>query len=786
MDHYLHDLIRNLQEFFKTDFLAADDIPENTAQRDGICMEARASLLIEANCTGERFLAFMKCGRRENSCWIFSFPQPFARQLTHSFADGKANLDWNFFEFEVGNEQFVIDSLGHTAERWRLKVASVLKKINLRQHTNWHGNGCTVDQSNAELANDFELIQRDFHWTYRSRFKLCSEVSPYKTPEQVCRFFGNRGEVFAKLKSGNMHPDCFLQAAPAVDRQDGQMQWTEERVLQWNLQQILPCTLAGPQQPQLSNKYYDNWFCQVFPFRNEYGEIRMQLMKLYDPETQTKCLIPVTTWMRGNYPYNQYFCVPLPEDKQPLYNLDLLLDSETETVILTDSVELADSNQRKAPAGIVFTSFICSPGCYEQVDWSPLREKEVWYLVANHSGISLEAAYLKAKDIADFLLAQEDISLKYIQLKVEYPILRHFESVDTLLDCYRNRKPEVKPESLLLLENDTDFEVQYQKAVEFIHSKPAEWWEKENSSGEQSRLIEKEKKSLTAISYVMHPILIRGEVTMLYAKEKTGKSALAYSIAARVAAGNSAASKMVVPEQWWAAKGKHKVLYLDFENKGNISNNQTKFQDAYLPDAANCPDLLMKDMSGSDIDWTLPAHHQKLLDMIDDAQNSGTPGVDVDLLVIDTYSAFVHGETPQTPSNFRDLMNKLRSRNIAILIVHHANHEGEAKGLKEKCQGLALSLKLTRTDVVQEDLEDPVTIEYGDDRYGIPKKLKKPFQIQYSNKDKLWHSVDPSYDENETLKIFYNNYIDRGYGRDNACVMLGLGKTAINDRINKK
>lgn len=62
------------------------------------------------------------------------------------------------------------------------------------------------------------------------------------------------------------------------------------------------------------------------------------------------------------------------------------------------------------------------------------------------------------------------------------------------------------------------------------------------------------------------------------------------------------------------------------------------------------------------------------------------------------------------------------------MIVHHVNHEGEAKGLKEKCQGLALSLKLTWTDVAQEDLEDPVTFEYGDDRYGIPKKLKKPFQ----------------------------------------------------------
>ena len=62
---------------------------------------------------------------------------------------------------------------------------------------------------------------------------------------------------------------------------------------------------------------------------------------------------------------------------------------------------------------------------------------------------------------------------------------------------------------------------------------------------------------------------------------------MTYSIAARVAAVNTLMTtrKMVLPEQWWAVtKGKHKVLYLDFENKGNIGNNQTKFQDAYLPD----------------------------------------------------------------------------------------------------------------------------------------------------------------------------------------------------------
>ena len=35
-----------LLEFFKTQFVAIDNIPEDTARRDQICMEARASLLM--------------------------------------------------------------------------------------------------------------------------------------------------------------------------------------------------------------------------------------------------------------------------------------------------------------------------------------------------------------------------------------------------------------------------------------------------------------------------------------------------------------------------------------------------------------------------------------------------------------------------------------------------------------------------------------------------------------------------------------------------------------------
>ena len=46
-------------DFLLEKFTPVGDIPENAEKRDAICMEARAYLPIEANCTGERFPAFM-------------------------------------------------------------------------------------------------------------------------------------------------------------------------------------------------------------------------------------------------------------------------------------------------------------------------------------------------------------------------------------------------------------------------------------------------------------------------------------------------------------------------------------------------------------------------------------------------------------------------------------------------------------------------------------------------------------------------------------------------------
>lgn len=52
-----------LKELF-ANFQWIDDIPEGQAKRDEICLESKAALLIEANCTSERFPAFIRLAEK--------------------------------------------------------------------------------------------------------------------------------------------------------------------------------------------------------------------------------------------------------------------------------------------------------------------------------------------------------------------------------------------------------------------------------------------------------------------------------------------------------------------------------------------------------------------------------------------------------------------------------------------------------------------------------------------------------------------------------------------------
>ena len=834
---------QKLLDFLKASFTPIDNIPEDTAWRDAICMEARASLLIEANCTSERFPVFMQHGRHTERGWIYKFASPF----TITTRVNKYDLHWHFEEFLIRNSRVLVQStdFGEVTDRWTLDVedeilistdensdvARFRKYLDVESRelaglNNNPGMPHRVPIAPGDLMSGFKVAQREFCRKYRSRFLLCRTISPYNTPEKVCHFWRNTTEIFDKLKTHSIYLSQFhlSQEARLDDYLDGIREMLEEKnrssqeqLIQYDIRQMVPCSILNETVPTHYH-YYKNWYCCVFPFKGNYGDTRMQLLKLYDWEKNRKVLIPVTVWSYPNSCQDKIFCVPLPEEKQPLYHLDLLIKSETETIILTDSVELADSNQRNAPDGVVFTSFICSPECYEQVDWSPLEEKEIYYLISNHSKVPLEEAIVKAEQLNTFFIEQNlNIHLKFIVLSVNYPQsrCRCFSNVDEFIDYYNDNFPKAETDLLMILDTD-DFKGLYDKANKRITSRDSKWWLSDICI-EQQVSTEKETDKRIRPPYLLRPFLLHGEVSMLYASKSTGKSALALSMAAAVVSG-----KTLFKEKWWtvpktkddpfnkAAYPYRKVLYLDFENgKGEIRERKIDFARCYWPSPKNgekwqkCNgNLIIRDMTSAEVkDYSARENWQDTIAMLKEAEKEGIPGQPVDLLVIDTVSKFIHN--PYTPRmDLSNLINKVRDMNIAVLLIHHEGSNKEVRGWKSVTDDMYFLVRLFREQSKEKDeeeekisendaydpktLKDPLTLAFVKARSGI--EAESPFDIYFDKVWKEYHAeknINLAEYKNKEFKRIFENYHDRRLLDEDIFPILGVCHGTFTDLKEK-
>ncbi|NMD87234.1 AAA family ATPase [Victivallis vadensis] len=837
---------QELLDFIRKSFTPIDNIPEDTAWRDAVCMEARASLLIEANCTSERFPAFMKCGRHTEHGWVYKFAEPFI--VATSVGKGKPTLlHWHFEEFLIRSNRVLVTDTGENLDRWTLDVKDeILIPTNVNvditkfreyldddsQELAGLNNNPSMPHrepmASCDLMNGFKEAQSEFNRKYRSRFLLCQAVSPYKTPEQVCYFFDSPPDIFEPSKSGKLHLSQFhlskeddlnewlnrlreaVENHPSEKNQDSAnpQRWSSGQLIHWDLTQMVPCSIFNETVPACYH-YYDGWYCSVYPFKDSRGNVKMQLVNQYDSVQNKKILLPVTTWDYPNSFQDKIFCMPLPQEQQPLYNLDLLLKPETEIVILTDSVELADSNQRNAPVGVVFTSFICSPERYEQVDWTPLEEKEIYYLVSNHSGTAMEFAILKANEVRNFLEDELEIQLKFIVVSVDYQERRHggFATLDELINHHNNKRPKVEADSLMIVDGE-DFDELYCKANKKIAELGLKWW-LPDASGEQQRLVNKESDRRMRPPYLLRPFLLRGEVSMLYASKSTGKSALALSMAAAVVSG-----KTLFDEKWWvvpkikddpfykAAYPYRKVLYLDFENgEGEIRERKIDFARCYWPHPKNGEEwqkcngnLIVRDMTSAEVkDYSARENWQDIIAMLKEAEKEGIPGQPVDLLVIDTVSKFIHNAyTPRM--DLSNLINKVRGMNIAVLLIHHEGSNKEVRGWKSVTDDMYFLVRLFREQNEEKDektsekdektsekdaynpktLKEPLTLAFAKARSGI--EAEPPFVIYF---DKKWQvHVDENINreeyKNKEFKRIVDNYSQRRLKHDDIYPILGI------------
>ena len=124
---------------------------------------------------------------------------------------------------------------------------------------------------------------------------------------------------------------------------------------------------------------------------------------------------------------------------------------------------------------------------------------------------------------------------------------------------------------------------------------------------------------------------------------------------------------------------------------------------------------------------------------------------------------------------------------IAVLIIHHANAENEARGLSSKLDALFLTVNLScETGNPEGDLDEQNRIiTYENPRGPMASETRKPFEILFDKESKRWKVKGTPRSENAELALIVEAYRKHEYGRDAICQMLGLEKTALSDRLKQ-
>jgi len=555
-----------------------------------------------------------------------------------------------------------------------------------------------------EPKNIQNLIERNWKDIALEFYKQYDEVELCNVAqERIFRYFGNTPNPFDKLKipcgeytqvnfdDYDTERNALLMHIPEFTR-------LKNNVTIENLDNYIDFVYIHPMVrcctflPEFEKRFHT--FKNIFSFKNEHGECIMKVVKVYYASQRIFSLLAYTQWISAGTTRRELYQVPIKTGKQPLYNLDLLVKDrhQDKIIILTDSIETADYMQEKCPyEGVVFTSFICEPGKYEQVDWEPLKNSdsddeaghlEIVYLITNHSGIELEDKYLEAEELIQYLDDKEHIKINnFWQRRIEYPDLRCcYESLEDFIQATLDNPAQVYP----VFEMDrNDFEKACQKAHVFRSKKPIFF--DAQTDVETTETAKPEEKNEDGIpDFILYPVLSRNDMTLLIGPQKSRKSLMALAIAMIATNSDNQNVKPLFREVIWnitkKTNEKHKVLYLDFENGlSEMKRRLDSFKSYYWPQAKEsqqkCRDnLIIKTQDKLPEKCTSTEGLSKLFEIIDAAKKQGEPEQEVDILIIDSLGGFNGNDSSiSNEKEFKGALNAIRSRysKMATLMIHH-------------------------------------------------------------------------------------------------------------------
>ncbi|MDD4574189.1 MAG: AAA family ATPase [Sphaerochaeta sp.] len=850
--------ITKIIDYLKTSFIHTDNIEVDYSVSKQIVMEATASLAIEANYGNIQFKMRLdetkvQIINKDQDTYVltpemkYHYATPI--ELTKKFPNAMTIIHyscaWNklycFCLFVVDKKKIPYTWKPYLAEDYNcppdrppssfdylFETSPSIYMIhtdvgnNNKPETLWSADYTNIKRNKDDIVNQFERMY--------SKYELYSSISNVKSPEEVFALFSLGEDPYVNVKEhiqnyhyGHIDTDTKSKINDYFTELCNNSQGKPEEV---NLNSFLYdfCTRSLTHEKIgfcVDKVYRTDKYQAVFPFRNHFKNTIMAVVKCYCPDIPCKFFVPVTAWITesssGMPVLAATTCVPYP-GKQPLFNLDLIATQEAKTVIITDSLDIASLNQKNSELpGLVFTSFLCHEDNYDQVDWSPLSDEDnkverLLLLVTNHSGYSLEEAYDKAKQLADYLdtnvlSKREGIEIEFIQLEVRYDKAKysqHFAGwVTQLEDTYTNdsMKSHLVDEESVMHLTSAEFGEMYTRS----QTPPKRFWEEDDTEDDSSPSSEdqKVKEKKYPIPYLMRPLICRGKTTMIYGPKASGKSLLSQSIAMAVVNANAQRPTRIFPEQLWRVnkptqsdldKGYEcrKVLYLNFELAEEMASRQKDFEHSLWGDKENIckPNMIIEDMRNpeyNNVDFSLPENHEKIYKLLDKAQSKGIKDQPVDLLVIDTYTGFVKMEKDDTSKCFTQFCNDLyaRNKNISILVVHHANKSNAPRGSQIKLDAMYMALSI--------DLIDSAKGAFSSCSYKYPNRNNPDKVINFTgrlNEKHLWvvDSIEgyAKPDEKRMTKDVCKQYNFLHHSKSNQAIMLGVSENTLRNQLKSK
>ena len=644
-----------------------------------------------------------------------------------------------------------------------------------------------------------------------SLYELLNPVTPFKSIQQTCHFFGVSPDPYKPYNQAvGMISESFT---PTYDDDE---YWenlkkknphiSETVMIERQLRAILDHDPEVVFREVLSG-VSEGFHRQVFTFNNEHGYPVMKVVKRlnYGIGCIFKDYIPFIQMRHNGKPQSRYETLPRP-DVQILYNLDKI--RKADIVVICPNLEIAGYFQSvNSRVDIAFTAFLCDD--LEQVDFSPLKDKEVWLLVVNHSGLSLAEAYINSENLYDYLTDNgKQKELNAVQAEIKYATIpNNIKTTSEYMNFRRSHaKAEIVPGSIIEMTTQEEFVTALENAKREAARKVAAsqdqqfWHPVEEGNTEIVSTPSDTKKN----EHLFYPFIARGAISYIAGKSGIGKSNLMAAIAACMV-NVSQRRPVIFPERCWSGRrpnngyDRPKLLQLDFESgQGGIKRREKDFVDPFLPDDKTERELckanyIVEDLLNDSTNYAEEAYFEDLCRLIDNAADKGMKGQPVDVLIIDTYQSFVHE---------RDcdhwVLKKLLDRypNMAIVVLHHLDDEGHFVGQQSKKRVAQATVYLTRDKKDKKEKTDKKDDEKAVDPAHTP-NMHDPFHVQIKN-IKLPHVLEDEemfearFDENSRFVVILPvrskaqmvKVIKDGFGDSISATelahMLGMGEEKLN------